>query len=185
MVVLSVISILGCATPPTTLVLDEATDDPGVTDDTGAAAETEDTMPPEPVPDTSVWDADLIFNYDPWGEDYDCVDEFVHETGEAPSVEELAGLQAECPACTEFYWAMPSEQEICGWIPLEPGLRGLVFGDGWAQVYLFEGTVEDGYSGSLLDSAATFDGWTVTFSGAMTIFFTDLLVSGTLTFPEE
>ncbi len=167
-----------------------ASSDTGATGDTGASsdsgtADTEDTTPPEPVPDTSVWEGEIVFNYDTWGEDGDCNDERVSETSYRPTEAELAALAAECPACTDFYWTVPSEAQICGWLDLPPeDLRGLVLGDGWAQVYRFSGSVEEGFEGELLDSAATYDGWTVTFTAELSVWWTPLYVEGTLTFPE-
>jgi hypothetical protein len=163
---------------------DTGADDTGA-DDTGNTTDTEDTTPPEPIADTSVWSSELIFNYDTWGDDGDCVDEVVHESSYAPSKVELAALAVECPACSTFYWTVPDTAQICGWLDLPTEeLRGLVLGDDWAQVYRFSGSLEDGFSGDLLDSAGTFDGWTVTFSAVLSIWWTDLNVEGTVTFPE-
>ncbi len=193
--VISLVSLIACGGG--TLVLDDggggSTPDTGVADtsdtggvtDSAGTADTQDTTPPEPVPDTSVWASELIFNYDTWGDDGDCVDEVVHETSYEPNPAELAGLEAECPACTAFYWTVPDTNQICGWLDLPPEeLRGLVLGDDWAQVYRFSGSVDDGYDGDLLDSAASFDGWTVQFSAVLDVWWTDLNVDGTLTFPE-
>jgi hypothetical protein len=158
---------------------------PGDTGGTQDTVDTEDTTPPEPVPDTSVWNSELIFNYDTWGEDGDCVDELVTEISSVPSNDELAALSAECPACTAFYRTYPSTTVICNWIDIpESELRGLVLGDDWAQVYSFSGSVQDGFVGEVVDSAATYDGWTVTFSAVFEVWWVDLFLDGTITFPE-
>lgn len=168
-----------------------AADDTGLTGDTGGTTDTldtvdtEDTTPPDPIADTSVWSSELTFNYDGWGTDYDCVDEVITETSAPPTEQELVLLSAECPACTAFYDTTPSTSQICGWLDLPTSeLRGLVLGDTWAQVYRFSGNVDDGFTGEILDSAATFDGWTAAFSATLTIWWTDLDVDGVVSFPE-
>ena len=156
----SLVSLIACGTG--TLVVEGGTEtsvaDTGVDTDTGLdtgrdtgldtgsttdTEDTEDTEPPEPVADTTVWNSQIVFNYDTWGDDGDCVDEVVSETSYPPSEPELAMLSMECPACTNFYWVVPSTDQICGWLDLpSEELRGLVLEDGWAQVYRFSGSLE-------------------------------------------
>ncbi len=149
-------------------------------DDTGDTGTT--TEPPDPVPDLTVWDAELYFSYESWTGD--CEPELVSELGGPPEDFEIEPLLAACPGCTALYEAFPSTTEVCGWIELpDSDMRGLVLGDDWAQVYRFEGNASDGYEAVLLDNTATFDGWTVAFAAEISYWVT-LDVEGTLTFPE-
>lgn len=170
---------------------DPSSDDTGATDDTSGGGDDtsgedtsppEDTTPPEPVPDTSRYTGELVFSYDSWG---GCNgDSAVVEEAVAVSEDTAAAMKAACPSCSHFYEVTLDKNQVCSWINIEENdYRGLSLGDGWAFVYRF--TEDNGeFSAELLDSTATYDGWTVNFDTTFEYFTVDVQVVGTYTFPE-
>ena len=150
-----------------------------VMDDT---AEPVDTAPVEPEPDFGRYEGQLAWTYDTWGDSYDCADASV-ETAVEIAVEDARyeGLTAACPLCAHFYEVTYDNAEVCGWIEIpNPDFRGMVFGEGSAQVYRFD--EDDGdYQETLLDNAAAWDGWTLSFSTDFQVFG-DLFVDSAATF---
>ncbi|MCK6522310.1 hypothetical protein L6R49_12815 [Myxococcota bacterium] len=164
---------------------DTASDDTGEADDTSGGEDTsppEDTTPPEPVPDTSRYTGELIFSYDHWSSD--CAGDTVIEEATAVSEDDAAAMKAACPSCTLFYEIKLDKAEVCSWINVEENdYRGLALGDGWAFVYRFNEDKGD-FTAELLDSTATFDGWTVKFDTTFDYWGVDVQVVGAYTFPE-
>jgi hypothetical protein len=159
-----------------------ATDSGAVGDsggDTGTAKE-----PQEPLPDLSVWQADLTFSYDTWGDSYDCVGDTITESGSAiesgSTYDDMVEL---CPSCTVFYETSFDTTTVCDWIELPEGdLRGVSFGDTWAAVYRFDET-DSGLTMDLMDSNAPFDGWAFEFEYVFS-YWVDVDVVGVVTYPE-
>ncbi len=148
-------------------------------DDTQAPV---DTAPVEPEPDFSGYQADLVWTYDTWGDSYDCTDISVETAIEVPEEDERHdGLRASCPLCAHFYEVSYDNSDVCDWIEIpDPDFRGMVFGEGSAQVYRFD--EKDGeFSETLLDNAATWDGWTLSFNADFQVFG-DLFVDSTAAF---
>ena len=142
----------------------------------------EDTTPPEPVPDTSRYTGELVFSYDSWG---GCNgDSAVVEEAVAVSEDTAAAMKAACPSCSHFYEVTLDKNQVCSWINIEENdYRGLSLGDGWAFVYRF--TEDKGeFSAELLDSTATYDGWTVNFDSTFDYWGVEVQVVGAYTFPE-
>ena len=170
---------------------DPSSDDTGATDDTsgggddtsgGDTSPPEDTTPPEPVPDTSRYTGELVFSYDSWG---GCNgDSAVVEEAVAVSEDTAAAMKAACPSCSHFYEVTLDKSQVCNWINIEANdYRGLSLGDGWAFVYRF--TEDNGeFSAELLDSTATYDGWTVNFDSTFDYWGVEVQVVGAYTFPE-
>lgn len=142
----------------------------------------EDTTPPEPVPDTSRYAGELVFSYDHWSGD--CAGDTVVEEAVAVSEDTAAAMKAACPSCSHFYEVTLDKSQVCSWINIEANdYRGLSLGDGWAFVYRF--TEDNGeFSAELLDSTATYDGWTVSFDTSFAYWGVDVQVAGAYTFPE-
>lgn len=159
-------------------------DDTGAADDTsgGDTSPPEDTTPPEPVPDTSRYSGELVFSYDHWSSD--CAGDTVLEEAVAVSESDAAAMKAACPSCSLFYEVKLDKNEVCSWINIEENdYRGLALGDGWAFVYRF--TEDKGeFSAELIDSTATFDGWTVSFDTSFDYWGVDVQLVGDYTFPE-
>jgi hypothetical protein len=155
-----------------TLTIDDT-----ATDDTGDVVE-------EPVPDFSAYEAQLEWTYDTWGDSYDCTDSTVEYATEITlEDDDYDALKDACPLCSNLYEITYDRAELCEWIDIpDPDFRGLVFGEGSAQVYRFDQR-DEGFSEDLLDNAATWDGWTLTFSADVS-YFGELNVVGTTTFPE-
>lgn len=151
------------------------------TEDTGDTQEPD----PDPVPDTSQYTVELTWVFDSIGDGWDCTDTSI-ETGVPVSDElTLQGMAEVCPLCDHFYIATQDEQPCEGGLNVpDPDYRGVVLGDGAAQLYQIE--YDDGdYEAVPLDMAATYDGWTLGFSAVpFEIWGTDLNVSGTWQFPE-
>ena len=170
---------------------DPSSDDTGATDDTSGGGDDtsgedtsppEDTTPPEPVPDTSRYTGELVFSYDSWG---GCNgDSAVVEEAVAVSEDTAAAMKAACPSCSHFYEVTLDKNQVCSWINIEENdYRGLSLGDGWAFVYRF--TEDNGeFSAELLDSTATYDGWTVNFDSTFDYWGVEVQVVGAYTFPE-
>lgn len=150
-------------------------------DDSGGDDSPVDSTPPEPQPDLSQYSGTLTFSYESWG---GCDGDTVTETATEVSVEDHPELRDACPACDHFYQITLDRGEVCEWVDvLEEDWRGLVLGDTWAQVYRFDET-DDGFSETLLDNGAEFDGWTVEFETAFSYWGLDVQVEGVYTFPE-
>ena len=163
---------------------DDTDDTSGGGDDTsgGDTSPPEDTTPPEPVPDTSRYTGELVFSYDSWG---GCKgDSTVVEEAVAVSEDTAAAMKAACPSCSHFYEVTLDKNQVCSWINIEENdYRGLSLGDGWAFVYRF--TEDNGeFSAELLDSTATYDGWTVSFDSTFDYWGVEVQVVGAYTFPE-
>ena len=170
---------------------DPSSDDTGATDDTSGGGDDtsgedtsppEDTTPPEPGPDTSRYTGELVFSYDSWG---GCNgDSAVVEEAVAVSEDTAAAMKAACPSCSHFYEVTLDKNQVCSWINIEENdYRGLSLGDGWAFVYRF--TEDNGeYTAELLDSTATYDGWTVNFDTSFDYWCVEVQVVGAYTFPE-
>ncbi len=115
-------------------------DDTGVGGDTAAdtdTADTEDTdVEPVFAPDYSVYDATRNFYYDQWG--YSC-DDTVYETGFAIDAGsgDFQALAELCGDCDYFYEVTPDVDQACDWISLGTTWRGVVLGDGEAELYFF------------------------------------------------
>ena len=151
-------------------------------DDTG----TDGTEEPEPEPDFSVWQGSRTFVVDSRYDEYDCDGDEVAESGvEITSGAAYDAIMAECPLCDHIDEVEVERDEACEWIPLATTIwRGLVLGEGSAQVYRFD--EEDGrVESDDLDLAATYDGWTVTYDyvGAEE-WWGSILISGQVAFPE-
>ena len=170
---------------------DPSSDDTGATDDTSGGGDDtsgedtsppEDTTPPEPVPDTSRYTGELLFSYDVWGTG--CEGDAVVEEAVAVSEDTAAAMKAACPSCSHFYEVTLDKNQVCSWINIEENdYRGLSLGDGWAFVYRF--TEDNGeFSAELLDSTATYDGWTVNFDSTFDYWGVEVQVVGAYTFPE-
>ena len=152
----------------------DGTDDSGATDGT------------EPVADTAVWEGTRTFMVDARYDDYDCDGDTVAETGvELTSGSVYDAMMAACPLCDHVYEVQVERDEACGWIELQTSVwRGLVLGEGSAQVYRF---TEDGGRVELdaLDLAATFDGFALGYQYvAAEEWWGQIDVTGQLTFPE-
>lgn len=135
----------------------------------------------EPQPDYSVWQGSRVFSYDSYWDGYDCSGDDVGESGHELTGSDRDRLAVGCPACQHFYEVTPDSDHACDWIRLaSPTWRGLVLGDGWAQVFAFddEGVAE------LLDGAATFDGWTLDYHYTAEPYHNvEVDVVGQVTFP--
>lgn len=164
---------------------DSSGDDTGAGgDDTSGGEDTsppEDTTPPEPVADTSRYSGELVFSYDSWG---GCGGDTVVEEAVAVSESTAAAMKAACPSCSHFYEVTLDKSQVCSWINIEDkDYRGLSLGDGWAFVYRF--TEDKGeFSADLLDSTATYDGWTVNFDSSFDYWGVEVQIVGAYTFPE-
>lgn len=163
---------------------DDTDDTSGGGDDTSGedTSPPEDTTPPEPVPDTSRYTGELVFSYDSWG---GCNgDSAVVEEAVAVSEDTAAAMKAACPSCSHFYEVTLDKSQVCSWINIEENdYRGLSLGDGWAFVYRF--TEDNGeFSAELLDSTATYDGWTVNFDSSFDYWGVEVQIVGAYTFPE-
>jgi len=148
---------------------------------------TDGTEPdPDPVPDTAVWEGSRTFSVDARYDDYDCEGDTVAESGvELTSGGVYEAMMEACPLCDHVYEVQVERDEACGWIPLETTIwRGLVLGEGSAQVYRFS---EDGGRVEIddLDLAATFDGFSLTYDyvGAEE-WWGQIDIDGQLAFPE-
>ena len=133
--------------------------------------EVADTAPPEdtsPQPDMSQYTSTLDVTFDTWGDSYDCTD-VVDEDGDLIEDEDdLEALSAACPLCTHFYEAVPERTQLCEseYLTLpDSSIRGFVFGEGAAAVYTFDERDSGDYEAELMDNAATWDGWTLNYSG--------------------
>jgi hypothetical protein len=158
--------------------------DGGGTDDSGDTGGDTAEAPAVPTPDWGVWQAELRFSYDTWGDAYDCAGDTMAETGEAltsgATFEEMAAL---CPSCTLFYETAFERTTVCDWIDLPEGdLRGVSLGEDWAAVYRFDQT-DAGLTMELMDSNAAFDGWSFTFEYTFS-YWVDVDVVGVVTWPE-
>lgn len=151
--------------------------------DTGASDTAADSVPPAPVPDTTVWQGSRTFAYE---SDWWTCDEGVDELGAAITDEDDRALALDaCPECDEVYEVGVTPDTICDYLTLsDPTYRGLVFGDGWAAVYGFSQDWDGSVQADLLDSSAEFDGWTLTYTYTVDWYGQEILVQGTLTFPE-
>lgn len=160
-----------------------AATDSGAASDSGAGADTA-AEPQEPVPDLSVWQADLTFSYDTWGDAYDCAGDLVTESGSAIESGSTYDAMVElCPSCTSFYETTFDATVVCDWIELPEGdLRGVALGDTWAAVYRFDET-DSGLTMDLMDSNAPFDGWSFEFEYVFS-YWVDVDVVGVVTYPE-
>ena len=165
--------------------------DTGAATDSGAAGDSgsdsgadSGTEPQEPLPDLSVWQADLTFSYDTWGDTYDCAGDTITESGSAiESGSTYDDMVALCPSCTAFYQTSFETTTVCDWIDLPEGdMRGVALGDTWAAVYRFDET-DSGLTMDLMDSNAPFDGWSFQFDYTFS-YWVDVDVVGVVTYPE-
>lgn len=157
------------------------TGDDSSADDSGDDS-ADDTAPPAPMPDYSVWDGSRTFSYSSsWGDCSESTTEFGEEITEGDTYDALVEA---CPDCERIYEIGVSPDELCEWIGLsDPTYRGLVFGDDWAAVYGFDWGWDGDVEADLLDSDASFDGWTISYGYELDYGVT-LEIEGSLTFPE-
>jgi hypothetical protein len=144
-----------------------------VGEDTGAGSSDSGEVVVEPVADLSVWIGERIFITD------DC-EEQATEVGHELTADNWDGYEDahnDCPNCDRIYYVAVSPEEICGVPVTTERYRGVDFNeDGTAYVYDF------GRGGaSVLDSAATFDGWTLNYEYE---YSTWLTLVGTVNYPE-
>jgi hypothetical protein len=150
------------------------------TDTTGG----DDTADAEPVPDLSVWNGTRRFYYDYSQYGYEC-DQTVGESGTAidPGTADYDALSELCHDCDTFYAVTPDADQVCDYLPLVAGWRGVTFGDGHASVHLYyeqNGELVE-YAG---DEDADFDGSLLGYGYETTYYgYLTIEVTGTVTFP--
>lgn len=152
--------------------------------DTGDTADTGEPEP-DPVPDNSRYTVEMTWVFDSVVDSWDCTDTSV-ETG-VPVTDQLTleGMAEACPLCDYFYIATQDSEPCDGNLNVpDPDYRGVVLGETAAQLYRMESNDGD-YEATVLDQAASFDGWTLSFTAVpFEVWGSDLTVTGTWEFPE-
>jgi len=163
--------ILGCA--PGSIVLTNPDGSPvgdsGVTGDTG---QVDDTGEVQGEPDFSVWDGERVISTEEGCEE--ALGEEGYELG--PEWEYYDYVVDYCPECDHYYYVEVGPDEVCGIDVASEVIRGVVLGDGQAEVWTF-------YPGDpdTLDDDATFDGRVIEYSYRLWDGYLD--IEGRVEFP--
>ena len=158
-----------------------AGDDTG--DSTGDSGDSADTVDSGPQPDYSEWEGARQFVID---SDWWSCDDSTREYAAPVSDSDMETAMAEaCPECDALYEVSVSPDTVCDYIGLsDPAWRGVVFGDGFAAVYTFSEDWGGDISAELLDSGASFDGWTISYAYEIDYYGQTVSITGTMEFPE-
>jgi hypothetical protein len=167
---ISILLILGGCNPSGSIKTDSVEEDTSA----GLNDSGEVVVEPDPVPDLSLWIGERMFITD------DCEEPAIEE-GHELTAENWDGYEDahnDCPNCDRIYYVEVSPDEICGVPVTTERYRGVDFNDGNGIAYVYD----FGRNGaSVVDPAATFDGWTLNYEYTYSDWLT---LVGTVNFPE-